>query len=142
MEECSIVIQSQLPPKQKDPGRFSIPCTIGTISFQIALCDLEVEFKVFDATKYPIDSEYCFRLEAVDHVVRPQFMADYPKDPLKASLVHEIEVGEEPHEHKMVNSLETKAIPSTIAAPTLTLQRYLEENCNQQKETFALHDPG
>ncbi|CAL8990173.1 unnamed protein product [Prunus brigantina] len=185
-EESSAVIQSQLPPKRKDPGRSSIPCTIGTISFQRALCDLgssinlmplsvakriglgeikktniflqmadrsltyphsiledvlvkvdkfifpadfivldmeedvdtpiilgrpflitgrmiidvekgslilrdadqEVEFKVFDATKYPIDSEYCFRLEAVDHVVRPQFMADYPKDPLKESLVH------------------------------------------------------
>ncbi|CAL8075797.1 unnamed protein product [Prunus armeniaca] len=185
-EECSAVIQSQLPPKRKDPGRSSIPCTIGTISFQRALCDLgssinlmllsvakriglgeikktnislqmadrsltyphsiledvlvnvdkfifpadfivldmeedvdtsiilghpflitgrmiidvekgslilrdadqKVEFKVFYATKYPIDSEYCFRLEAVDHVVRPQFMADYPKDPLKESLVH------------------------------------------------------
>ncbi|KAI5316566.1 hypothetical protein L3X38_036273 [Prunus dulcis] len=164
-EECSVVIQSHLSPKRKDPGKFSIPCTIGTI--QRALCDLgssinliplsvakriglgeikktnislqmadrsltyphgiledvlvkvdkfifpadfivldmeedvdtpiilghpflitgrmiidvgkgslilrdadqEVEFKVFDATKYPIDSEYCVRLEAVDHVV-------------------------------------------------------------------------
>ncbi|CAL2248124.1 unnamed protein product [Prunus armeniaca] len=240
IEECSAIIQSHLPPKRKDPGKFSIPCTIGTISFQRALCDLgssinlmplsiakriglgeikktnislqmvdrsltyphgiledvlvkvdkfifpadfivldmeedidtpiilgrpflitgrmiidvekgslilrdadqEVEFKVFDATKYPIDSEYCFCVEAVDHVVRPQFMADHPKDPLKANLIHEIEVVEEPHVLEMVNSLKTKAVPSTIAAPTLTLQRYLEENCNQQKETFALHDPG
>ncbi|XP_021808589.1 uncharacterized protein LOC110752280 [Prunus avium] len=236
-EECSIVIQSQLPPKRTN---ISIPCTIGTISFQRALCDLgssinlmplsvakriglgeikktnislqmadrsltyshgiledvlvkgdkfifladfivldmeedvdtpiilgrpflitgkmiidiekgslilrdvdqEVEFKVFDATKYPIDSEYCFRLEAVDHVVRPQFIADNPKDPLKASLVHEIEVGEEPHVLEMMNSLETKAVPITIAVRTGTLQRYLEENCNQPKETFTLPDPG
>ncbi|XP_020423839.1 uncharacterized protein LOC109950205 [Prunus persica] len=212
-EQCSAVIQSHLSPKRKDPGNFSIPCTIGTISFQRALCDLgssinlmplsvakriglgeikktnislqmadrsltypqgiledvlvkvdkfifpvdfivldmeedvdtpiilghpflitgrmiidvekgslilrdadqEVEFKVFDATKYPIDSEYCVRLEAVDHVVRPQFMEDYPKDPLKASLVHDIKVGEEPHVLDMVNILETKAIPTTTA---------------------------
>ncbi|KAI5348637.1 hypothetical protein L3X38_001524 [Prunus dulcis] len=183
-EECSAAIQRQLPPKRKDLGRFSIPCTIGTISFQRALCDpdvlvkvdhfifpadfivldmeedvdtpsilgrpflitgrmiidvekgslilrdadQEVEFKVFDATKYSIDLEYCFHLKAVDQVVRPQFIADYPKYPLKASLVHEIEVGEEPHALEMVNTLETKAVPSNIASPTLTLNRYLEAN--------------
>ncbi|CAL2257202.1 unnamed protein product [Prunus armeniaca] len=121
-------------------GRMIIDVEKGSLILRDA--DQEVEFKVFDATKYPIDSEYCFRVEAVDHVVRPQFMGDYPKDPLKASLVHEIEGGEEPHVLKMVNSLETKAVPITIAAPTLTLQRYLEANCNQQKETFTLHDPG
>ncbi|KAI5343621.1 hypothetical protein L3X38_011497 [Prunus dulcis] len=102
----------------------------------------EVEFKIFDATKYPIDSEYCFRLEAIDHVVRQQFIVDYPKDPLKASLVHEIEVGEEPCVLEMMNSLEIKVVPSTFAAPTLTLKRYLETNFNQQKETLALHYPG
>ncbi|CAL8081818.1 unnamed protein product [Prunus armeniaca] len=80
--------------------------------------------------------------EAVDHVVQRQFIADYPIDPLKASLVHEIEVGEEPHMLEMMNSLETKAIPSTIASPALTLKRYLKANFNQQMETFALHDPG
>ncbi|KAI5351596.1 hypothetical protein L3X38_004487 [Prunus dulcis] len=42
----------------------------------------------------------------------------------------------------MVNLLETKVVSSTIAAPTLTLKRYLEANFNHQKETFALHDPG
>lgn len=121
-------------------GRMIIDVEKGSLILRDA--DQEVEFKVFNATKYLIDSEYCFRVEAVDHVVRPQFMADHPKDPLKANLIHEIEVVEEPHVLEMVNSLKTKAVPSTIAAPTLTLQRYLEENCNQQKETFALHDPG
>ncbi|CAL2265028.1 unnamed protein product [Prunus armeniaca] len=80
--------------------------------------------------------------EAIDHVVRPQFIVDYPKDPLKASLVHDIKVGEEPQVLEMVNTLETKAIPSTIASPHLTFKRYLEANFKQQKETFALYDPG
>ncbi|XP_057247438.1 uncharacterized protein LOC104901164 [Beta vulgaris subsp. vulgaris] len=39
-EECSAVIQKKLPPKLKDPGSFSIPCTIGDIKFSKALCDL------------------------------------------------------------------------------------------------------
>ena len=40
MEECSAIIQNKLPPKLKDPGSFSIPCTIGKVDFGKALCDL------------------------------------------------------------------------------------------------------
>ena len=39
-EECSAVLQQKLPPKLKDPGSFTIPCTIGKISFDKCLCDL------------------------------------------------------------------------------------------------------
>ena len=36
---CSAVIQKNLPEKMKDPGSFKIPCTIGGIEIQKALCD-------------------------------------------------------------------------------------------------------
>ncbi|XP_017974490.1 PREDICTED: uncharacterized protein LOC108661568 [Theobroma cacao] len=39
-EECSVIIQNKLPSKLKDPGSFSIPCTIGRFKFTKALCDL------------------------------------------------------------------------------------------------------
>ncbi|XP_041025441.1 uncharacterized protein LOC121265839 [Juglans microcarpa x Juglans regia] len=39
-EECSAIIQNMLPPKLRDPGSFSIPCTIGDVNFSKALCDL------------------------------------------------------------------------------------------------------
>ncbi|XP_022881095.1 uncharacterized protein LOC111398428 [Olea europaea var. sylvestris] len=39
-EECSGIIQKKLPQKRKDPGSFTIPCTIGSSSFEKALCDL------------------------------------------------------------------------------------------------------
>ena len=39
-EECSAVLQQKLPPKLKDPGSFTIPCTIGNLSFDKCLCDL------------------------------------------------------------------------------------------------------
>ncbi|KAL0361204.1 UNVERIFIED_CONTAM: hypothetical protein Sradi_3804900 [Sesamum radiatum] len=39
-EECSAILQNKLPPKLKDPGSFSIPCTIGNTNFDKALCDL------------------------------------------------------------------------------------------------------
>ena len=37
---CSAVIQKSLPAKMKDPGRFTIPCTIGKYEFKKDLCDL------------------------------------------------------------------------------------------------------
>ena len=39
-EECSAVIQNKLPAKLKDPASFSIPCLIGNVSINHALCDL------------------------------------------------------------------------------------------------------
>ncbi|XP_016178390.1 uncharacterized protein LOC107620781 [Arachis ipaensis] len=39
-QECSAVIQEGIPPKLKDPGSFFLPCTIGNIIIDKALCDL------------------------------------------------------------------------------------------------------
>ncbi|XP_062110904.1 uncharacterized protein LOC133822546 [Humulus lupulus] len=38
--ECSSFLQNKLPPKMKDPGSFTIPCTIGNSYCGMALCDL------------------------------------------------------------------------------------------------------
>ena len=39
-EECSAILLNKLPQKLKDPGSFTISCTIGSINFDNALCDL------------------------------------------------------------------------------------------------------
>ncbi|KAL5569533.1 hypothetical protein UlMin_026108 [Ulmus minor] len=38
--ECSLLLQSKIPPKLKDPGSFTIPCSIGNTYCGRALCDL------------------------------------------------------------------------------------------------------
>ncbi|XP_061373069.1 uncharacterized protein LOC133315459 [Gastrolobium bilobum] len=38
--ECSAIIQKKIPPKLKDPGSFSISCTIGNVHVGKALCYL------------------------------------------------------------------------------------------------------
>ncbi|XP_048432604.1 uncharacterized protein LOC103956471 [Pyrus x bretschneideri] len=45
-EECCVVLQKKLPPELKDPGSFTIPCTIGNTYFDKSLCDLD--FVVLD----------------------------------------------------------------------------------------------
>ncbi|XP_031270008.1 uncharacterized protein LOC116128425 [Pistacia vera] len=39
-EECSVLLLKKLPQKLKDPGSFTIPCTIGNVHFEKVLCDL------------------------------------------------------------------------------------------------------
>ncbi|XP_022852858.1 uncharacterized protein LOC111374418 [Olea europaea var. sylvestris] len=39
-EECSAILQKKLPHKLKDPSSFNIPCNIGGITFDRALCDV------------------------------------------------------------------------------------------------------
>ncbi|XP_062119186.1 uncharacterized protein LOC133832928 [Humulus lupulus] len=40
IEECSAILQRKLPQKLRDPGSFTIPCTIGNFESMKALCDL------------------------------------------------------------------------------------------------------
>ena len=40
ISELDTWIQKTLPQKRQDPGKFLIPCTIGTMSFEKALYDL------------------------------------------------------------------------------------------------------
>ncbi|XP_073158941.1 uncharacterized protein [Henckelia pumila] len=39
-QNCFALVQNKIPPKQKDPGSFSIPCMINDVSFHKVLCDL------------------------------------------------------------------------------------------------------
>ncbi|GJV70368.1 DNA-directed DNA polymerase [Tanacetum coccineum] len=39
-EKCSAIIQRSLPPKEGDPGSFTLPCLIGPLAIKSALVDL------------------------------------------------------------------------------------------------------
>ena len=39
-EECSAIVQRKLSKKEKDPGSFTIPCTISDTTLNNVLCDL------------------------------------------------------------------------------------------------------
>ena len=43
---CSAIIQQKLPAKMKDPGSFTIPCSIGKYEFKKALCDSGVSINL------------------------------------------------------------------------------------------------
>ncbi|PIN11091.1 hypothetical protein CDL12_16311 [Handroanthus impetiginosus] len=51
-QECIAIIQNKLPPKLKDPGSFTIPCTIGTHFSGRALCDLGASINLMPYSIY------------------------------------------------------------------------------------------
>ncbi|PRQ60446.1 hypothetical protein RchiOBHm_Chr1g0381281 [Rosa chinensis] len=51
-EEVSAVLQRKLPPKLKDPGSFTIPCTIGEKNFEKVLLDLGASVNLMPYSVY------------------------------------------------------------------------------------------
>jgi hypothetical protein len=51
-ENVSVVIQRKLPVKCKDPGMFTIPCTIGNTRFENAMTDLGASINVMPYSIY------------------------------------------------------------------------------------------
>ncbi|CAL8163032.1 unnamed protein product [Prunus armeniaca] len=112
-EEVSAMLLRKLPPKPKDPGSFTIPCLIGNQRFEHALLDLgrpfmrttrtkidvyegtltmafdeeTVEFKVFDALKYPNDDHACFSIDVLEQMVQETFNASQGETPLERALI-------------------------------------------------------
>ncbi|GJT84683.1 zinc knuckle CX2CX4HX4C containing protein [Tanacetum coccineum] len=48
---CLIILQNQLPPKEQDPGNFTLPCSIGKLTFN-ALADLGVNISPLPFSKF------------------------------------------------------------------------------------------
>jgi hypothetical protein len=50
--ECSAIVNPELPIKRKDPGSFSIPCKVGDVEIQRALCDLGASVSIIPFSLY------------------------------------------------------------------------------------------
>ena len=51
-EECIAILQRKLPQKVKDPGSFTIPCTICDSNFEKALCDLGASINLMPFSEF------------------------------------------------------------------------------------------
>ncbi|XP_074290211.1 uncharacterized protein LOC141616942 [Silene latifolia] len=74
-KECSAILMNEAPQKLEDPGSFSIPCKIGTVHIERALCDLGASIslmplKIFKKLKgYELSPTRAY-LQLVDRSVR------------------------------------------------------------------------
>ena len=51
-KECSAIISSKLPMKRRHPGSLTIPCAVGNLNFQKALCDSGASINLMPLSVY------------------------------------------------------------------------------------------
>ncbi|KAJ1694699.1 hypothetical protein LUZ63_011397 [Rhynchospora breviuscula] len=51
-EQCSAVLRSEMPAKMDDPGKYTIPCTIGKATIKKALCDMGASVSLMPRTVF------------------------------------------------------------------------------------------
>ncbi|KAL0288197.1 UNVERIFIED_CONTAM: hypothetical protein Sradi_7103100 [Sesamum radiatum] len=86
-EKCSAILQNKLHSKLKDPGRFSIPCTIGNIDFDKVLCDLGasvnlMSYSIFEKLRMHEITPSVITLQLVDRSIK------YPREELKMCCIN------------------------------------------------------
>ena len=52
MQHCSSIATRSLVQKKANPGEFTIPCTVGSLHFVIALCDLRTSINIMPLSIY------------------------------------------------------------------------------------------
>jgi len=73
-EECSAIVLKKLSPKLKDPGSFTIPCTILDSHFEKALCDLGAStnlmpFPIFQRVRMKEPKSTTISLQLRNHLI-------------------------------------------------------------------------
>ncbi|KAL2525879.1 Aspartic peptidase [Abeliophyllum distichum] len=151
-EECSALLQNKLPPKLKDPGSFTILCTIGNNCFEKALCDLGASINLMTFSVYKKlglgDAEATtVSLQLADRSIKHprriiEDILEHPQEPLEACLVYSISAPTDSKEieyyvrylqahqsyKRKSEFLElgkgpTKLLPSVLQPPTLELKQ-------------------
>ncbi|RVW68547.1 hypothetical protein CK203_063695 [Vitis vinifera] len=113
-EEYNAILQRKLPLKLKDPGSFTIPCTIdmeedrdvplilgrpflatgrtlidvhqGKLILRVQ--DEQVTFNVFEAMNFPSDVDALFAISVLDRVVAATFHETFPTSPLENCIMN------------------------------------------------------
>ncbi|GKV16994.1 hypothetical protein SLEP1_g27554 [Rubroshorea leprosula] len=136
-EECSAILQNKLPPKLKDPGSFSIPCIIGNVNFDKALCDLGASinlmpFHVFRKLGSGEPSPTTVSLQLADRSIK------YPRGVVEYVLV-KVDKFIFPVDFIVLDMEEDFEMPLILGRPFLATGRALID-VQQGKLSLRIHD--
>ncbi|XP_062093684.1 uncharacterized protein LOC133799699 [Humulus lupulus] len=86
-EECIAIIQKKLLQKLRDPGSFTIPCTIGNFHCERALCDLGASINLMSLSVFRVTHPRCIIEDVLVKVDKFIFPVDF--------IVHDMEEDED-----------------------------------------------
>ncbi|XP_062114280.1 uncharacterized protein LOC133825338 [Humulus lupulus] len=160
-ESCSAILKNKIPPKLKDPGSITIPCSIGgrdvdrdvpiilgmpflaigrtLIDVQkweltMRVNDQQVTFNVFNAMKFLNEIEECSRLSVIESIVAEKFHKEAFKDGMGVRSHEELEDLSE-REESQVTGVESKQPFAKFRRPFESLN-FLEENFKPPKPSI------
>ncbi|KAF5451909.1 hypothetical protein F2P56_026965 [Juglans regia] len=122
-EESSTILQKKLPPKLKDPGSFTIPCTIGNSYFDKVLCDLGASINLMPLSVFrklgvgEVNPTTIF-LQLADRSIK------YPRGLIEDVLV-KVDKFIFPADFIVLDIKEDKVIPLILGNPFLAMRRTL-----------------
>ncbi|XP_076929165.1 uncharacterized protein LOC143593414 [Bidens hawaiensis] len=126
-EECSAVLQNKLPKKMTDPGSFTIPCLIGSLSVSNALADLGASinlmpYSVFAKLDLGEPKPTRMSIQLADRWVK------YPRGIVENMLV-KIDKFVFPVDFVILDMDEDKNVPLILGRPFLATARALIDVC-------------
>ncbi|XP_022031126.1 uncharacterized protein LOC110932073 [Helianthus annuus] len=126
-EECSAVLQNKLPKKMNDPGSFTIPCLIGSLSVSNALADLGARinlmpYAVFAKLDLGEPKPTRMSIQLADRSVK------YPRGIVENMLV-KIDKFVFPVDFVILDMDEDKNVPLILGRPFLATTRALIDVC-------------
>ncbi|XP_022866538.1 uncharacterized protein LOC111386305 [Olea europaea var. sylvestris] len=144
-EECSAILQKKLPHKLKDLGSFNIPCNIGGITFDRALCDLGssinlMPLSVFKKLGLGKLNPTTLTLQLVDRSIT------YPKGIIEDVLVM-VDKFIFSVDFVVLDMEEDEKVPTILGRPFLAIGRALIDvqegkltlQVNEEQVTFNIH---
>ncbi|KAK9057062.1 hypothetical protein SSX86_024429 [Deinandra increscens subsp. villosa] len=122
-EECSAVLQNKLPKKMNDPGSFTIPCLIGSLSVSNALADLGASinlmpYSVFEKLDLGEPTPTRMSIQLADRSIK------YPRGIVENMLV-KIDKFVFPVDFVILDMDEDKNVPLILGRPFLATSRAL-----------------
>ncbi|KAD7477475.1 hypothetical protein E3N88_00611 [Mikania micrantha] len=136
-EECSAILQNKLPQKMNDPGSFTVPCLIGSLSVTNALADLGASinlmpYAVFEKLGVEELKPTRMSIQLADRSVK------YPRGIVENLLV-KIDRFVFPVDFVILDMDEDKNVPLILGRPFLATARALIDVCSG-KLTLRVYD--
>ncbi|KAK1411651.1 hypothetical protein QVD17_38208 [Tagetes erecta] len=146
-EECSAVLQSKLPQKKTDPGSFTIPCLIGSLSVNNALADLGASinlmpYAMFSRLDLGEPKPTRMSIQLADRSIK------YPRGIVENLLV-KVDKFIFPVDFVILDMDEDVTVPLILGRPFLATARALIDVCDgklslrvgEETVTFDIHQP-
>ncbi|CAN6566835.1 unnamed protein product [Malus baccata var. baccata] len=122
-EQCSAVLLHKLPPKKKDPGSFTISCTIGSLDFHKVLIDLGASVNLMPYFVFRKLGEGELKPTSVSLQLADRFVT-YPLGILEDVII-KVDKFDLPADFIVLDMEEDKEVPLILGRPFMATARTL-----------------